>query len=383
MPFALAPVPANKRTDMPTIFEISEEQKLQLAALFEVGKTITASLDQREVLHRILAACAKVMAAKICTLRMLNRETGMLELVASEGLAKEFLEEIETDIALGEAVVGKVVLNKRPYPVVDIQQSPYKYASLAREHNLHSLLSVPIILHDEAIGGLTIYSQRPHAYDAGEIAVMESIARQAAVAIENAGLYQDVINLVVLLNKIIEARDNWLRGHAERVTKTSVMLARQINLPSRTIHILEQTVPLHDIGKIAIDTSLLNKAEPLTDVEMETIRRHVVLGEEFLKPIKLFRQGLRLVRNHHENYDGTGYPDGLKRDEIPREVRVLTIADAWDAITSDRPHRPGLGAEAGVEELKRGSGTQFDPQILDHFITMAMRGDITPACGRP
>jgi len=367
---------------MPTIFEISEEQKLQLAALFEVGKTITSSLDQEEVLHRVLTSCARVMGAKICTLRMLNQDSGMLELVAAEGLAREFLEEIDADIALGEAVVGKVVLNKRPYPVVDIQQSPYKYAHLAREQNLRSLLSVPIILHGNAIGGLTIYSERPHAYDSGEVAVMESIARQAAVAIENAGLYRDVINLVVSLNRIIEAKDKWLRGHAERVAKTSVMLAREINLPPRTVRLLEQIVPLHDVGKIAIDISLLNKSEPLTEAEMDTIRRHVTLGEEFLKPVKFFRQGLKLVRNHHENYDGTGYPDGLKRDEIPREVRVLSIADAWDAMTSDRPHRPGLSAEEGVEELKRGSGTQFDPEILDYFITMVLRGDIKAACGR-
>lgn len=374
-------VPGPEST-MPTIFEISEEQKLQLAALFEVGKTITSTLDQEEVLHRLLTSCAEVMGAKICTLRMLNQETGMLELVASEGLAQEFLEEIEADIALGEAVVGKAVLNKRPYPVIDIGQSPYRHADLAREYNLRSLLCVPIILHGEAIGGLTIYSERPHAYDQGEIAVMESIARQAAVAIENARLYRDVINLVVTLNRIIEAKDKWLHGHAERVTKIVAALAREINLPPRTIRILEQLTPLHDIGKIAIDINLLNKTGPLTDVEKEAIRRHVFVGEEFLRPIKIFGQGLRLVRNHHEYYDGTGYPDGLRRDEIPREVRVLSIADAWDAMTSDRPDRPGLGAEDGIEELRHGSGTQFDPEILDCFITLVLRGDIKASCGR-
>jgi HD-GYP domain-containing protein (c-di-GMP phosphodiesterase class II) len=347
-----------------------------------VGKTITSTLDPEEVLVRILAACSRVMAAKISTIRMLNPESNMLELVAADGVAKEFLEEIEADIALGEAVVGKAVLNKRPYPVVDIQQSPYRHAALAREYGLRSLLSVPIIHHGEAIGGLTIYSDRPHAYDQGEIAVMESIARQAAVAIENARLYQDVINLVVSLNKIIEAKDQWLRGHAERVTQTSLLLAREINLPPRTIRLLEQLVPLHDIGKIAIDINLLNKTEPLNGTEMAEIRRHVIIGEEFLKPLKMFGPGLRIVRNHHERYDGTGYPDGLKRDEIPREARLLAITDAWDAMTSDRPHRPGLGADGGVEELKRGSGSQFDPEILDCFITMVLRGQIKAACGR-
>jgi HD-GYP domain-containing protein (c-di-GMP phosphodiesterase class II) len=367
---------------MATIFEISEEQKLQLAALFEVGKTIISSLDEEEVLHRILSSCAKVMGAKICTMRMLNRETDMLELVAAEGMAKEFLEELEDDIALGESVVGKAVLNKRPYPVVDIQQSPYKYAALAREHNLRSLLSVPIILHGEAIGGLTIYTDRPHAYDQGEMAVMESIAGQAAIAIENAKLYQDVIGLIVSLNKIMESKDKWFRGHAERVTNTCLLVGAEINLPARTIRMIQQIVPLHDLGKISVDINLLNKPGPLTDEERAIVRQHVIIGEEFLKAVKLFHLGLKLVRNHHENLDGTGYPDGLKGDEIPREVRLLTIADAWDAITADAPHRPGKGAQDAIEELKRGSGTQFDPEILDAFITLVLKDKIKAVCGR-
>jgi len=367
---------------MATIFEISEEQKLQLAALFEVGKTITSTLDEEEVLHRILTSCAKVMAAKICTIRMLNQETGMLELVAAEGMPREFLEELEDDIELGAGVVGKAVLNKRPYPVVDIQQSPFKHAALAREHNLRSLLSVPMMLHGEAIGGLTIYSERPHAYDQGEIAVLESIAEQAAVAIENAKLYQAIIGLIVSLNKIIESKDKWLHGHAERVTNNCLIVAREIGLPPRTIKILEQIVPLHDLGKVAIDINLLNKPTPLTDEERATIKQHAVIGEEFLKAVKLFRLALKIVRNHHEHFDGTGYPDGLKGEEIPREVRLLTIVDAWDAITSDAPHRPAKGAEKAIEELKRGSGTHFDPAILDVFTTLVLKGKIQPACGR-
>lgn len=367
---------------MATIFEISEEQKLQLAALFEVGKTIISSLDQQEVLHRILISCNKVAGAKISTIRMLNRETGMLELVAAEGMAREFLEELESDIALGESVVGKAVLNKRPYPVVDIQQSPYKYAALAREHNLRSLLSVPIMLHGEAIGGLTIYTERPHAYDQGEIAVMESIAGQAAIAIDNAALYQDVIDLIISLNKIIESKDKWLRGHAERVTVTCLTVAPEINLPPRTIRLLEQIVPLHDLGKISIDINILNKPGPLTDAEKEIVRHHVIAGEDFLKAVRFFRPGLRLVRNHHEHFDGTGYPDGLKGDEIPREVRLLSIADAWDAITSEAQHRPAKGAQDAIEELKRASGTQFDPEILDVFITLVLKGKIKAACGK-
>jgi HD-GYP domain-containing protein (c-di-GMP phosphodiesterase class II) len=367
---------------MATIFEISEEQKLQLAALFEVGKTIISTFDQEEVLHRILTSCAKVMVAKICTIRMLNQETGMLELVAAEGMPREFLEELESDIALGESVVGKAVLNKRPYPVVDIQQSPYKYAALAREHSLRSLLSVPMMLHGEAIGGLTIYSERPHAYDQGEIAVLESIAEQAAIAIENAKLYQDVIGLIVSLNKIIESKEKWLHGHAERVTNNCLIVARELGLAQRTIRMLEQIVPLHDLGKIAVDINLLNKPEALTEQEVEIIQQHVVIGEGFLKAVKLFHQGLKLVRNHHERFDGTGYPDHLKGEEIPREVRLLTIADAWDAITSDAPHKPARGAEDAVEELKRGSGTHFDPAILDVFITLVLKGKIKPACGR-
>jgi HD-GYP domain-containing protein (c-di-GMP phosphodiesterase class II) len=161
-----------------------------------------------------------------------------------------------------------------------------------------------------------------------------------------------------------------------------VTVGREINLPARTIRMLEQVVPLHDLGKISIDINLLTKPGTLTDQEMEIVKQHVIIGEEFLKAVKLFHQGLKLVRNHHEHFDGNGYPDGLKGEEIPREVRLLTIADAWDAITSDAPHRPGKGAEEAIEELKRGSGSHFDPEILDVFITMVLKGKVKPACGR-
>jgi len=367
---------------MPNIFEISEEQKHQLAALFEIGRTIVSSLDHEEILERILDSCAELMQAKICTIRMLNKETGMLELVASYGLAKEFLQEIESDIALGDGVVGRVVQDRSPYPIADIQHSPFKYADLAREQQLRSLLSVPIILHDKATGGLTIYSQQPHTYDSGEIAVMKAITRQAALAIENAELYENVLSSLRSMNKILEAKDKWLKGHGDRVRAVSVALAKKLGFSKEVVKLLERVVPLHDIGKVALDDGLINKEAPLTADEQKLIRTHVLVGEEILRPIHFFRPGLPLVRNHHENFDGSGYPDGLKGGQIPEEVRLLTITDAWDAMTSDRPHKHGLGKADAMGELERGAGRQFDPEILRVFLEMLKAGQIQPACGR-
>jgi len=177
-------------------------------------------------------------------------------------------------------------------------------------------------------------------------------------------LYRTMRSLVTIL----EARDSYTKGHSERVAFYSEMIARKMNVPEKKIKMLREIALLHDIGKLGISESILQKIEPLTEEEREMIRKHPSIGEEILRPVFFEKDALDIVRQHHERFDGTGYPDGLAGDSINFLAQILTVADAYDAMRSARAYRTPMSQSAAIDELKQNSGTQFNPKIVNVFI---------------
>ncbi|MBM4147146.1 MAG: HD domain-containing protein [Nitrospira sp.] len=171
----------------------------------------------------------------------------------------------------------------------------------------------------------------------------------------------------------IDAKSPWTKGHSERVTSYSVAIAMELGFPERDIEILRIAALLHDIGKIGTYDQILDKQGKLTDEEFALIRMHPVRGEEILKPISQFTNLLPIIRHHHERLDGKGYPDRLKYDEIPFLAKIISIADSYDSMTSDRPYRSAPPREYAISELKKCSGTQFEPQAVQAFLTVLGR----------
>jgi len=166
----------------------------------------------------------------------------------------------------------------------------------------------------------------------------------------------------------IEQKDPYTKGHCSRVRTISLAIARALNFSQESLHTLEGGALLHDIGKIGIPEEILNKPSKLTKSEYQLIKEHPVAGESIVKPIDLFQAYRPIIRSHHERMDGKGYPDGLKGDQIPLDVRIVSLADAFDAMTTSRAYRSALPTEIAVEELKLFSGTQFDPDLVNLFI---------------
>ena len=166
----------------------------------------------------------------------------------------------------------------------------------------------------------------------------------------------------------IEQKDPYTKGHCSRVRTISLAIARALNFSEEALHTLEGGSLLHDIGKIGIPEEVLNKPSKLSKSEYELIKEHPVAGERIVKHIDLFQAYRPIIRSHHERMDGKGYPDGLKGDQIPLDVRIVTLADAFDAMTTSRAYRSALPTEIAVEELKLFSGTQFDPELVNLFI---------------
>lgn len=178
------------------------------------------------------------------------------------------------------------------------------------------------------------------------------------------------INLdsIKILSETIESKDPFTRGHCLRVSKYSLEIAKELGFSRNQLEMLEIGALLHDIGKIGVRGAILNKNGRLTKREWAHVMRHPVIGESILERIDFFKKIMPIIRNHHEKYDGTGYPDGLRAHNIPIESRIVCVVDAYDAMISDRPYRKGMSENEAIERLKRASGIQFDPRIVELFI---------------
>lgn len=197
---------------------------------------------------------------------------------------------------------------------------------------------------------------------------------QAATALENVKLFDKLKNVysgvMRALVTALEAKDPHYKGHTERVTRLSAQMGEKLGFNNERLRNLIFGAVLHDIGRVGVRESILNKVEPLTEEEKEELMRHPVIGTEILKEVEFFKGSLAIVRNHHENYDGSGYPDGLAGESIPIDVRIVTLANAYEAMTSTRRYRGALTNKEAIEEIRRNAGTQFDPNLAKIFINL-------------
>lgn len=184
------------------------------------------------------------------------------------------------------------------------------------------------------------------------------------------------IETVRALTSAIDASDPFTKGHSERVTQYAVAIAREMGLSERRIEALEYAGFLHDMGKIGLQHDILLKPGRLSEDEWEAMRQHPTVGAKIVSDLHFLSQAKAVVLHHHERYDGGGYPSGLAGTEIPLEARIVKVADAFDAMMSDRPYRSPLGLEKAIDELRNGKGTEFDPEVVDAFLRLVQRGEI-------
>ena len=346
----------------------------ELSALYEVGKSITSSLHLDEVLKLITRKAAKIMNASSCSLRLLDSSRQELTLRCAYGLNKNFFK-IKKNLKVGESIAGRVVKNGRPYVINDLRKERhYKHPSLARQKGLCSLVTVPLVQRNRIIGVLSIYNKKPSRYTSEDVDLLFMLASHAAIAIENARLYEQAetsyFNTIKTLSNIIDAKDSHTYGHSERVMDHCADIAEELGLSVRDKDVLKYASLLHDIGKIGIDVGILRKPSKLNDEEWKIMVMHPVLGSGIVEQIGFLNDLAPIILRHHERYDGRGYPGKLKREKIPLCARILSIADAYESMVSDRPYRKALSFEKARQELLKCAGTQFDPEIVKVFLRM-------------
>ncbi len=356
-----------------------EDRIGELHAIFEIDKAITSAIDLETVLQQIVQMSIGLLDAKISSIMLVDEESDELVIAAAHGLSENYIQ--KGSIKVGESIAGRVIQEGRPIAVEDISGDPrHVYSEQARTEGLCSLLSVPLNLKDRVIGVLNIYTDEPHSFNSHEINLFTSLAAQAAIAIENARLFESLeeiyIEVITAMASAIDARDAYTHGHSHRVTKYAVSIAEGMRLSPAEVDIIRNASILHDVGKIGIKEDILKKPGRLTEEERREMEYHPFIGTKILQSVKLLEPVMPLVYHHHERFDGTGYPDGLRGEEIPLGARIITVADAFESMTSDRPYRKALPLEEAVAELRAGAGRQFDPRIVDVFIKLAEEGKI-------
>ncbi len=217
--------------------------------------------------------------------------------------------------------------------------------------------------------------QAPFSKD--DLHLADALAAHVSAGIDNAELLRRQRELffatINMLASAVEMRDEYTHNHTQRVTEYSLLLAQQLELPEDQIILLRRGTPLHDIGKIGIDDAILRKPGKLTAQEFDVMKTHTTKGAKILEQVADFADVIPIVRSHHERWDGGGYPDGLKGEDIPRLARIVAVADTFDAMTSDRPYRKGLAPEIAFAEVEKQAGKQFDPEIAKAFLEIRQR----------
>jgi putative nucleotidyltransferase with HDIG domain len=243
---------------------------------------------------------------------------------------------------------------------------------LARESAREGLsrLGAPGCIAAPAARG-AVAARRKADFGRSDLRLLSIAGRDLAMAVENDRLRaeqrRNYLGIVATLIEAVEAKDRFNRGHSRRVSDLAGAFARRLALPEREIELIETGAKLHDIGKIGVPEDILNKPGRLTDDEFDVIKSHPVIGEQILRPLDFLAEARPIVRHHHERWDGGGYPDGLQSEKIPRAAALLSIVDAYDAMTSTRPYREGLPKDRALGILADGAGSQWDPALVEKF----------------
>ncbi|BBO90788.1 HD domain-containing phosphohydrolase [Desulfosarcina ovata] len=232
----------------------------------------------------------------------------------------------------------------------------------------------PIFIKDRLYALLYVVEKSGDTESESALPLMRQMADHLAVAWSNINMIKDLRRLTLgsmqALARAVDAKSSWTAGHSARVMRIALSIARQMGLDAERIDCIQQAALLHDIGKIGVSSAILDKPGRLTDAEFTTIRSHPVTGEKILAPIAAFKKILPMVRQHHERWDGKGYPDGLAGTAVTLEARILAVADVYDAIASDRPYRKGMPISKVMEIVVSESGSQFDPDVVDAFMVL-------------
>ncbi len=378
-PFTISEFQATVERAAAYIRAIRERERLELMmSLSEVAQQIATSLETEEVLQRILHVALQQARADKVSIMLVDQSTSppRLRLVAAEGLSPDLL---SIEVPVGEGIAGQVVITGAPL-LINAQTIHQFSPSALHYQGAGSALCLPLKVGNRVVGVLNLTrltSDRP--FSESDIRLYLVLAAQAALAIENAQLHQKIregyIAALASFCKFAETLMPYRQGHSIRVGIYAKRLAEVVGLNKQEAEQLRIAALMQDLGLLKVPKEVLMKPERLTDDEWQLVKQHPIWSLELVDPPAILTETVEAaVRHHHERFDGSGYPDGLKGEQIPLPARILAVADTFDALCSERPYRPAYSTEQALDEMRKVAGSQLDPDLTDAFIQTVADG---------
>jgi len=319
-------------------------------------------MDNDIIFQKIAELALKLVDGEVCSIMLFDEQDNEFRDKVikgnTDGIYQNYTKSPALKMVFNEVIERKeaILINSNDHPEV----AP-------------SLICAPLMIRNTILGILSIRKKKNReVFNKKDLHHILSLTKRASLNLENKILYESIyFNIMDTLKSLIssiQARDHYTEEHSRRVTDEAVRLAVSMSCPLKDIESLKIAGVLHDVGKIAVPDSILLKAGKLTDEEYMIIKNHPTIGENILKPIMLLDKERRIIQCHHERWDGKGYPNGLKGEDIPYLARIMAVVDSFDAMTNNRPYRPAMHKEKALQELNVNKHTQFDPDIVDAYI---------------
>ena len=374
------------------LLQASNQRGQRLEALVGIIKEMSLTLDRDLLLKHIIQAARELLNAEASSLFLIDEDSSDLILSIASNLNEISLPSVQ--IPAGQGIIGHVVSSGETILVSDANADIRHYSDVDRISGLEtkSVLAVPlrtptVVLGQERgktkskiIGGLEAINKLEGKFNEEDAQVLRTLADQAATVLLLAGLYTDAnelfIDTIKAITAAIDAKDPYTRGHSQRVSDFSRIMAQELALPAEITHHIRVGGLLHDVGKIGVPDRILTKPGRLTDEEYGIMKNHTMIGANIMKEVRMLQRELPALVEHHERMDGKGYPNGLVDEEISIVGRIVAVADIFDALTSDRPYRKALSTEEALDILNSNRDTHLDSKIVDALIRAWVEGKI-------
>lgn len=374
-----------------TLFEETQRRLQHLNALHTIDMAIAGSTEMKGTLNTVLDQVVGQLGVDATDILLNQPSAMMLKYAARRGYRQTVM--WETEIRIDKGLAGQVARRHRQVYIPDLQASDIfedPRAATWRQEGFVSYFGVPLIAKGQVKGVLELFHRTPLHPDEEWLNYLDILAGQTAIAIDNASLFEGLqkANLELVLAydvtlegwaKALELRDKETQGHSERVTEMTIRLARQMGFDEESLVHVRRGALLHDIGKMGIPDSVLQKPGPLDEEEWQIMKLHPGYAYDLLSPIDFLKPALDIPYCHHERWDGKGYPRNLSGENIPLAARVFTVVDVWDALRSDRPYREPWPDEKVYVYLRENASIQFDSQVVQAFLELVERDQFSMA----
>jgi len=375
------------------LFDHSREQIQRLTTLRDIDSAIASSFDLRLTLNILMDQTMKHLGLHAVDITLYHPDLQTITYLG--GLGFQFSSATRPQVRIGEGLAGRVIIRHKTFHITDLQNSPeINNEPLLKREGFVTYIGIPLIVKGQIKGVFEVFHRAPLLPTPDWMEFLHTLAGQAAIAIDNSQLFENLQRsnqeLIQAYDttlegwaRALELRDRETEGHTRRVTELTLRLAEYMGISESDLVNIHRGVLLHDIGKMGVPDHILKKTSTLTANEWQEMRQHPVYAYNLLSPISYLRGALDIPYSHHEHWDGSGYPRGLRGEQIPLAARIFSVVDIWDALLSDRPYRKAWSQDKVIEYLKDIAGTHLDTRIVEVFLRMIAEDESATYVSRP